>query len=310
MGSNPTAHSVNSEIDEFDLNTGDKASGDKPDMMKVDKFIASLMDDLRHNRLELPTLPQVAARIHKVVENPNSRAKDVAQAVGSDMALSARIIHVANSPILRGQTEIDNVQSAVTRMGSNMVRNIITSFLVKQLFHTNQKSLQVRMANIWNHSAHVAAISHVLAARYTDFQADEVMLTGLLHDIGKLPILAKARAIPSLQNKENEKALDMVIERLHPALGKAILEAWKFPSHIVAAAAEHEQVNRNSKSLDYTDVVIVANLHSYIGKSAAKKVDWTNVPAMKKLKLDPDMSIGVLEEAREEILEIQKVLSI
>lgn len=305
MGSNPTAQSMNSGMED----SGSKA-GEKPDLMKVDKFIASLMDDLRHNRLELPPLPQVAARIHKVVENPSSRAKDIAQAVGSDMALSARIIHVANSPIMRSAHEIDNVQSAITRMGNNMVRNIITSFLVKQLFRTNQKSLQDRMANIWNHSARVAAISHVLATRYTDFQADEVMLTGLLHDIGKLPILAKACTIPSLQNKENEKALDMVIERLHPALGKAILEAWKFPTHIVNAAAEHEVTNRNSQSMDYTDIVIVANLHSYIGKPNAKKVDWKNIPAMQKLKLDPDMSIGVLEEAREEILEIQRVLSI
>ena len=52
----------------------------------------------------------------------------------------------------------------------------------------------------------------------------------------------------------------------------------------------------------------MANLHSYIGKTPAIQVDWNNVPAMKKLDLDPEMSIGVLEEAREEIQEIQKVL--
>lgn len=310
MGSNPTAQPNTPAQDNSDLDHRNTSISDKSDSMKIDKFIASLLDDLRHNRLELPTLPQVAAQISKVVDNPKSRAKDVAQAVGSDMALSARIIHVANSPLVRGNSKIDNVQSAVTRMGNNMVRSIITSFLVKQLFRTNQKSLQVRMGQTWNHSAHVAAICHVLAVRYTDFQADEVMLTGLLHDIGKLPILAKARSIPSMQSKENEKALDMVIERLHPALGKAILEAWKFPPHIVNAAAEHEVLNRDSKSLDYTDIVIVANLHSHIGKASAKKIDWNDVPAMHKLKLDPDMSIGVLEEAREEILEIQRVLSV
>ena len=307
MASNPTPPPMRRKP-ESEPTPASESQVEQPEKMKVDLFIASLLDDLRNNKLELPTLPQVASKISKVVNNPSSRAKDVAHAVGADMALSARMIQVANSPLLRGHSEIDNVQMAITRMGTEMVRNIITSFLVKQLFRTKHKSLAKRMGTIWNHSAHVAAISHVIATRYTDFQADEVMLAGLIHDIGKLPILAKARSLPDMRS--NEQALDMVIDKLHPALGKAILEAWKFPPHIVEAAAQHEKVDRNSKSLDYTDVVIVANLHSYIGKPGAKKIDWTNVPAMEKLNLDPDMSIGVLEEAREEIREIQKVLTL
>jgi putative nucleotidyltransferase with HDIG domain len=192
-------------------------------------------------------------------------------------------------------------------MGSSMVRNIITSFLVKQLFRSKNKSLQKRMGEIWNHSVHVAAISHVLATRFTKFKADEVMLAGLLHDIGKLPILAKAAKLTSMQ--ENEKVLDMVLEKLHPTLGKTILQAWKFSDEIARVAAEHENIFHDSETLDFIDVVIVANLHSYIGKAQSRIIDWQNVPAMTKLKLDPEMSIGVLEEAQEEIMEIQKVLT-
>jgi HD-like signal output (HDOD) protein len=303
MGANPLPHELNTDTErkeQASVTSSDEKSG-------VDKFIASLMDDLRHNRLELPTLPQVAVKISRVVENPGSRAKDVAQAIGTDMALSARILQIANSPLIRSDKNIDNVQMAVTRMGNNMVKNVITSYLVKQLFRTSQVSLQKRMAAIWNHSAHVAAISHVLTTRYTDFQTDEVMLAGLIHDIGKLPILAKARTVPGLRS--DEKTLDAVLAKLHPALGKAILTAWKFPEEIICAAAEHENMQRDSAKLDITDIVIVANLHSFIGKSDAKKVDWNQIPAMQKLGLDADMSIGVLEEAREEIMEIQKVLA-
>lgn len=298
MGANPSTQAT----DATGPDSGDADAG----TMKVDRFIAGLLDDLKNNKLELPTLPQVAVKIGRVVDNPRSRAKDVAQAVSSDMALSARMIQVANSPLVRSTRQIENVQTAITRMGTTMVRNIITSFLVKQLFRSKERALQQRMGVIWNHSAYVAAISHVLASRFSNFQADEVMLAGLLHDIGKLPILAKAAKLPAI--KSNEQALDMVLSKLHPALGKAILQTWKFPAAIVQAAAEHESVERNSKTLDYTDIVIVANLHSYIGKSTAGKIDWNNVPAMKKLELDPEMSIGVLEEAREEIQEIQKVL--
>ena len=161
-------------------------------LMNIDKFIAEIMRDLKDNRIELPTLPQVAIKISKTVENQNSCVKDIAKIVSKDPALCARIIQVANSPLVRGNNQIENVHSAITRMGSSMVKNIVTAFLVKQLFRTKHKILQHRMIDIWNHSAHVAAISHVLAKNFSTLKADDVMLAGLLHDIGKLPILAKA----------------------------------------------------------------------------------------------------------------------
>ena len=287
------------------------ASNDLPQStdqaMNVDKFIAEIMGDLKANRIELPTLPQVAIKISKTVENQNSCVKDVARIVSKDPALCARIIQVANSPLVRGNNKIDNVHSAITRMGSSMVKNIVTAFLVKQLFRTKHKMLQHRMIDIWNHSAHVAAISHVLAKNFSTLKADEVMLAGLLHDIGKLPILAKARKINNLE--ENQTALDTVIKKLHPALGKAILQAWNFEPSLVNVAAEHERIHRDSKVLDHTDIVLVANLHSFIGKKDAPTFDWNDIPAMNKLNLDADTSVAVLKEAHEEIADIQKLFT-
>jgi HD-like signal output (HDOD) protein len=279
---------------------------DQQSAMKVDKFIADLLDDLKSNQLELPVLPQVAVRVSKIVDDPNARVKDIAQILGADPALSVRILQVANSPLVRGNHKIDNLQTALTRMGNAMVRNVVTTFMVRQLFRTENPSLQKRMTDLWNHCAQVAAISHVLATHFSNLKADEAMLAGVLHDIGKLPILAKARKMAAI--KENEKSLDMVLERLHPALGKAILSAWRFDPEMIIAAAEHENVYRDSEVLDYADIVIVANLHSHLGKPGAKRVQMDKVPALKKLNLDPESSIAVLEEAHNEIVEIQKLL--
>jgi len=278
-----------------------------PHSMNVDKFIAEIMGDLKANRIELPTLPQVAIKISRIVEDHNSCAKDIAKIISKDPALSARIIQVANSPLVRGDKKIENVHASITRMGSEMVKNIVTAFLVKQLFRTKNKILQNRMIELWHHSAHVAAISHVLAKKFSRLKPDEVMLAGLLHDIGKLPILAKARKIIDLD--ANLPALDLVIKKLHAALGKTILQTWNFESALITVAAEHERTNRDSKVLDHTDIVIVANLHSFIGKKDASVMDWNEIPAMKKLNLDADTSVDVLKEAHKEISEIQKLFT-
>lgn len=95
--------------------------------------------------------------------------------------------------------------------------------------------------------------------------------------------------------------------KLHPSLGKLILQTWKFPTEIAQTVAEHQNIDRKSKTLDYTNIVIAASLHSDIGRSPAVTVDGNKVPAMKRFNLDPEMIIEILKEAREEIQAIHKV---
>jgi len=277
--------------------------------MDVDQIITEILGDLKANRLQLPTLPQVAVKINDIIDNPNATAKKVAKVLGTDAALSARLIQTANSPMIRTGTRVENVQTAVTRMGMMMVRNLVTSFLVRQLFHTRYPALRQRITDLWNHSIQVAAISYVLALRFSELKPDEAMLAGLIHDIGKLPIIAKAENHPGLA--DDADTIDELSTRLHPALGKLITQAWGFAPEFVTAVAEHDNLQRHSPKLDLTDIVTVANLHSYTGKAhnPHRDADWGSVPAFRKLGLDPLSSIDVLKEAHDEIREIQRLLT-
>lgn len=276
--------------------------------MEVEELITEILADLKAGKLKLPTLPQVALKINDTIDNPDATAKKVAQIISTDAALSARMIQVANSPMIRASGKADNVQAAVTRMGMTVVRNIVTSFLVNQLFHSKHDELKKRLAKIWNHSAHVAAISHVLASHFSNLKPDEAMLAGLVHDIGKLPLILKAETHEELAN--NPVALNALDEKLHTVLGKVIMQSWGFSPELVTVVAEHENLERNSEQLDLTDIVTVANLLSYAGKQHKHtNVNWSEVPAFKKLELSPEDSIAALEEARDEIAEIVKLLS-
>ena len=276
--------------------------------MEVAELITEILADLKANRLKLPTLPQVALKINDTIDSPDTTAKQVAQIISTDAALTARMIQVANSPMIRAGSTVDNVQTAVTRMGMGVVRNIVTSFLVNQLFHSKHEMLKKRLMVVWNHSARVAAISHVLANRFTKLKPDEAMLAGLIHDIGKLPLILKAESNEELAN--DTKALDMLDEKLHTVLGKVIVQTWSFSPEMITAVAEHENLTRDSEKLDLTDIVTVANLLSYAGKQRQHtQTNWSDVPAFKKLDLSPEDSIAVLDEARDEIAEIVKLLT-
>jgi HD-like signal output (HDOD) protein len=274
----------------------------------VDKFVGEILEDIKTNRLKLPILPEIAFKVREAVSDTNAAAAAIAKAVSSDASIAARLLQVVNSPLYRGANAINNLQSAIARLGPPLVRNLVTSLILKQLFQTKSAVLRQRMQVLWEHSTQVAAICHILARKFTRLQPDEAMLAGLIHDIGVLPILVKAENHPELL--ADEAQLNDIIDKLHPSIGRLILEAWKFPPELVAVAAEHENLTRISDQVDYTDIVTVANLHSHLGsKHRHARVKFIEVPAFTKLGLTPESSISAMEEAAAEMKEVKSMLA-
>ncbi len=273
----------------------------------ADKFVAVILADIKQNCLKLPTLPEIAVRIRKVVEDENSTSAQVAKLIGTDAALSARLLRVANSPLYRGGSPIDNIQMAVTRLGNKVVRNLVQSLVMQQLFQSQSPALKKRIQALWSHSVTVAAIAAAFARKFTRLSADQALLAGLLHDIGTLPIVSRAEDFPEIAG--NPVLLDEAIEKMHTTVGKLILETWKFPPDMIAVAAEHEDLGRYSAEVDYVDLVLVANLHSYIGaQHRHARIQWADVPALAKLGLTPAESLLALEAAKGEVAELRAML--
>lgn len=280
-------------------------------MNAEDKFVAAILDDLSTNKLELPTLPEIALKVRQMVDDPNVPATTLAKMISTDAALSARLIQVANSVFFRGLNSVENVRTAVVRLGGVCVRNVVSSLVMSQIYQAKKMgAIKKDLLHLWVHGTRVAAISHVLAKRYTKLNPDEAMLAGLVHDIGTLPILNKAVKFPEIL--EDRAALYRVIDRLHPEIGQMIMEEWGFPPELVKVAAEHERLDRDTGGPpDFVDIVMIANLHSYTGQARNKfsDIDWNNIPAFQKLGLTAEESIKAMIEAQGEIAEVQKLIS-
>lgn len=264
----------------------------------VDKLLKEFIDDLENNRLVLPSLPEIAVKVRKIVDNPDASAKQLADVISQDAAIAAKLIQLANSPLLRGSKQIDSLNLAIARMGNSMVKNCVQSLIVKQLFTPSSKAAKKMFQVFMEHSAEVAALSFTLA-KFAKVKPDEALLAGLVHDIGALPIIKRAEQIPDLLN--DELLLTTIIEELHTRFGKELLTRWDFPPEIIKAVFEHENLTRNSPQADLTDVIMVANLQSYVDKQHPHSlIDWATVPAFAKLGLATDDSF--FEELDDEAL--------
>lgn len=271
------------------------------------RILTELIDELENDKLVLPTLPEVALKVRDTIDDENANSKEVAKIISTDTGLSAKLIQVANSPLLRGSTHIDSVEMAVTRMGNNIVKNTVNSLIVQQIFQPTTDITDKLFREFWSHSTEVAAISHALASM-ARLKPDQAMFAGLVHDIGTLPIIKYAEDIPELL--ENETVLREVIADLHTTIGTALLSKWEFPQDVINVAAKHEDLERTHEGgPDLVDVVIAANLQSYMGSDHYHaSVNWSEVPAFSQLGLDTEVSVIDMEDTGESIKEMQDAL--
>lgn len=245
-----------------------------------------LIQAIDKDQLVLPTLPEVALRIREAAEDPDISISELTKQISTDAALSARLIKVVNSPLLRSRQEITDLNMAVNRMGVVYTANLATGLAMAQLFQATTDVIDQKMREVWARSTEVAGISHVLCKHYTRLKSDQATLAGLVHQIGVLPILSYAE--DNNQLLRDPASLDQVIERIHPILGDRILAAWDFPQPLLHVPSQHLEFTRNPGTVDYADVVQVAMLQSLEGSNHPfAQMDWTNISSFSRLGLNP-----------------------
>jgi len=275
----------------------------------VKDFLVHVQSEIDANRLILPTLPDIALKVRDTVSKGEASALELSNMIVTDAALAARLIQVANSPLYRGTSEVKNIQMAVSRLGNNTIKTLITSLVMQQMFSPKSKLLEDEFRKNWEASVNVSAICRALVSFVPHLDADEAMLAGLIHQIGKLPILMLVEDIPEF--RDSPSRLNKLLEKAHPAIGKIIMETWSFPAELKDVASEYVNFQRDTgKSADYVDLVQVAFLQSIAGTDhPACRVDWSSVKAFEKLGLAADQDVLEIEGVSEEIELAQSMMS-
>lgn len=269
------------------------------------QLLNHILKEYRAGKLKVPGLPEVATKIQAAIRDSRSSASQIAKIIQLDPALTARLIQVANSPFYRGSAKVEDCRAAVSRMGHQTTKSIVTSFSVQQVFQSDSAIVRDLLRGIWRRSSHVAAISFVLARLTPDIMPDRAMLAGLVHEIGALPILRYVENYPELQ--KNRQMLGVMVDKIGGKLGHMVLKSWAFDDELSGIP---EQLNNwdyaPEKEPNYTDVVIVARVHDHMdsGIEDDKFPPLSEIASYNKMsvsKLGPDASQELLYEAKEDI---------
>ena len=204
--------------------------------LHIDELVGSLDD--------LPSLPAVVMELLGSIDQDDIDIASLAKKVANDPALTAKTLRLTNSSAFGLQVKATTIQQAMTFLGFQTTRNLITAAALTGCFPEgrcpgfNDKAF-------WRHSIATAACARVLARRVR-FNPDYAFTAGLLHDIGRLVLVARFpdryQAVLSLRDKKDSELIDAERELLgidHVDAGVALAAHWNFSDTMRQAIAFH-----------------------------------------------------------------------
>lgn len=275
------------------------------------KLSFQLYNDLKTDEAILPSLPDLALRIRRAIDDEVSDARMIARLVESDPAMAAKLLKVANSALYGGVGSIESTSGAVVRLGMETTKKLVLTFALKEVFRNDDPRIEKRMQALWQHSAYIAAICFVLARRVPDTQPEEALLVGLVHDVGSIAILNYIERYPELM--EDDASLDDTVARMRGELGAMILRRWNFGPSMVAAARDAENwLFTHPRAASFTDLLIVAQVHDRMLAGQAKELPALDqISAINRVlgeQASPETSLEILQEAKAQIEEMRRAL--
>lgn len=272
-------------------------------------FLQALAAEVSEGTVDLPCFPNVVIRISEALANPNTTSEDVVTIVGAEPRLAARLLQTANSAAfnLSGKP-MTELRSAITRVGLQMVQSIALSYAVQQMKDQETlRSIVQPMTELWDKSIAVASVAQLVAER-TKVHTDTAFLTGLLHGIGSLYIMARA-AVRSA-DQQNQLAWVELLEGWQASIGKAILESWGFAEEMCDAVGDQNDFERKWRHDGaLTDVLIVSLVMADSLKTPEPRtVDMEGINAFGSIGLSETDCQATLVRAERRIAVVHELL--
>ena len=242
----------------------------------------------------LPTLPLVVDNLTRVINNPQSCAKDLSEIITKDPSLSARVLKIVNSSFYGFSQKIPTVSRAVVILGYNCVKNLALSSTIFNFLAEKVDNKDFDINSLWDHSLRCAACSRLIASEILHQDSEDTFISGLMHDIGKVIFMEYlADQYQQAISKANDDTIPLYeAERLvigsdHAELGYVLADKWKFHKVLANSIRFHHHPLSAQKSCDefslkISCIVYLANILS--------KIDCKDISEKGPLKdIDPEV---------------------
>ena len=208
----------------------------------------------------LPTLPGVVSKLSQMVESPTISTAQVGEMIGADQVLSAKVLRLINSAFFGFPGKISTVTHALVLLGFNAVKGLVLTASVFDIMATE-------MLHLWKHSLGVSLAAGIISRRLELKDTEEIIVAGLLHDIGKVALKVEGPDEYDLVAQEvaESKSLfivaeDKVLGFNHTKVGEWLSEKWNLPANLSDPITLHHKPKMAKASPQATAVVHMSDI--------------------------------------------------
>jgi HD-like signal output (HDOD) protein len=248
--------------------------------------------------ISLPTSVNSVLRLKLALDNPDCATEDAIRLVLGEPQLAARTVALSNSAAFNsgGGVAITNVRAAVSRIGYRNLQTLVASLLVRQFgARITDPSLRAKAEQLWQHTAHVAALAQVFARRVTGINPDTAVFAAIVHEVGGFYLLSRAGEFPGLLDADPENWAALCEE----VVSRAVMRKLAVPEEVADAIGGLRAGMLGMPPSSLLDTLLLANQYAPV----PSPLDNRNVPrdaeSMTDLVFDEGMLAAIQVEAED-----------
>ena len=226
--------------------------------------------DIRHQLqvAHLPTMPQVLLRLIQQCQAEDVGMAALAKLIAQDPGMTGKILRVANSSAYHRSDRTVGLEQSLAALGTDMIKMLVINESVSQVFNGFSRSTNTDLRAFWHHALASGIMARDIAGKTGYPHVEEAYLAGLLHDVGRLALLATAPTeyAPNFQVRDDETlcAVEQATLKLtHAEAGAWLIEYWNLDSFLADSVRyHHEPAPRVESAHPLVRVVLLAHLLS------------------------------------------------
>lgn len=267
------------------------------------------VQQIRHQieQLEsLPTVPVVAQKLLAVVDSPTMSMNEIGNLISMDQSLTVRLLKMVNSPIYGFPGRISSVSQALILLGLNVVKGMVLGVSVFEI-------MEKTMGGLWEHSLCTAVAARTIAKMKGLNEPEEVMVSALIHDLGKVALKLK---FPEKYNsalllsKEDgmfiKESEEKVFELNHAEAGSWLAAKWNFPKALLEPIGYHHKPSLAKNAplqtgiIHMADIIVRARGAGFAGDDFVPAVDPKVWEMLSMTEAEIKSVLAVIDDTRQE----------
>ncbi|MGG7607004.1 HDOD domain-containing protein [Massilia sp. BKSP1R2A-1] len=204
--------------------------------------------DIRNRLLiaRLPAMPQILVRLIEHLQADDLGMPELASLISKDAGMTGKLLAVANSSAYQRHHRNVNLEQSLVALGTDMIKTLVISDSVFQTFNNFPHSGSTDLRAFWKNSLAGAVIAKEVARLVEYPHLEEAYLAGLLHNVGRLALLATAPKEYAYNfTARDDEDLCAVEQRTlqitHAEAGAWLIERWQLDSFLADAVLYHHE---------------------------------------------------------------------